>query len=330
MKRKKSPPELPQEAFKRPRSGLRARLVEGPQVFYALGRRNGEQPDPSSSRARVNSSNPKGPQARPVFKPWLNMRPRPREGKGPVKSQVPPQKPDGSSGQGSPPPSQDELPSPGKVKLVPSGFPPMDNKPPARPNPNTNPRRPESWASRRPAMTNPAKPAAVTATLPTPVCLAGPGSSAQPMSTNSAGPGFNNPARPTVPGPPASRPGHYTSSCASRKREPVHFAVSQPRTQPRPHSHSPLQHFTRQPILWRTPEVLGPVMSTPIANEQRPEREAMKRKVQLERETAARLGKSRQHFTERERDMAIALSYGYAMSEMVGVLAPVSAPAVFP
>ncbi|XP_023602994.1 zinc finger protein 211-like [Myotis lucifugus] len=40
-KRKKSPPELPQEAFKRPRSGLRARLAEGPQVFYALGKRSG-------------------------------------------------------------------------------------------------------------------------------------------------------------------------------------------------------------------------------------------------------------------------------------------------
>lgn len=71
-------------------------------------------------------------------------------------------------------------------------------------------------------------------------------------------------------------------------------------------------------------------MSTPIANEQRPEREAMKRKAQLEREKAARLGKSRQHFTEREKDMAIALYYGYAMSEMLGVLAPLSAPAVFP
>lgn len=85
MKRKKSPPELPQEAFKRPRSGLRARLVEGLQVFYALGKRSGEQPDPSSSWALVNSSNPKGPQARPVFKPWLDTRPRPHEGKGPVK-----------------------------------------------------------------------------------------------------------------------------------------------------------------------------------------------------------------------------------------------------
>lgn len=310
MKRKKSPLELPQEAFKRPLSGVRARLVAGPQVFYALGKRSGEQPDPSPSRALVNSSNPKGPQARPVFKPWLDTRPRPREGKGPVKSQAQPQNPDGSSGQGSPPPSQDKLPYPGKVNLVPSAFPPMDKKPPARPVP----RMPQSWASRRPAVTNPAKPAAVTATLPTPVCSAGPGSSAQPMSTSSAGPGFNNPARPPVPRPPASRPGPYTtSSCASRKREPVHSAVSQPPAPPRPHNHCPLQHFTRQPILWRTPEVLGPVMSIPIANEQRPEREAMKRKAQLERENAARLGNSHQHFTEREEDMANALYYGYAM-----------------
>lgn len=279
-------------------------------MFYALGKRSAEQPDPASSRALGNSSNPKGPQARPVFKPWLDTRPRPREGQGPVKSQVTPQKPDGSSGQGSPPPSQDKLPSPGKVKLVPSGFPPMDNKPPARPVP----RRPQPRASGRPAVTKPAKPAAATATLPTPVCLAGPGSSAQPTSTNSAGPGFNNPARPSVPGPPASRPGPCTtSSCASRKREPVHSALSQPRAPPRPHNPSPLQHFARQPILWRTPAVLGPVMSTHITDEQRPEREAMRRKAQLERENAARLRRSRQHFTEREEDMATALYYGYAV-----------------
>uniref|UniRef100_G1Q6T0 DUF4629 domain-containing protein n=1 Tax=Myotis lucifugus TaxID=59463 RepID=G1Q6T0_MYOLU len=308
MKRKKSHPELPQEAIKKPRSGLHMHLLESTQVFHALGKRSGEKTEQSSSRALGNSSNPKGPQPRPVFKPWLGT--RPCEGKGPVKTQIKPPKPHGSADKGSPPPSQGQLPSPGKVKLVPSVCPPTD-KPPARPVP----RRPPSRASRRPAVTNPAMPAAVNASLPAPVSVTGPGRSAQPMSTNSAGPGFDNPARPRVPRPPASRPGPYTtSSCASWKQEPVHSAVSQrPRAPPRPHNPSPLQHYTRQPIPWRTPEVPGQVMSTPITNEQRPEREAMKRKAQLEAEKAAKLGRSRQHFTEREEAMELARYYGCAM-----------------
>ncbi|ELK23878.1 hypothetical protein MDA_GLEAN10005064 [Myotis davidii] len=300
MKRKKRHPELPQEPIKKPRSSLHMHLLDSTKVFHALGKRSDEKADPSSSRALGNSSNPKGPQARPVFKPWLNT--RPPEGKGPVKTQVKPQ----SSDKGSPPPSQDKLPSPGKVKLVPLVFPTMD-RPPARPVP----RRPQSRASRQSAVTNPA---AVSATLPTPVSVTGPVRSAQPMSTTSAGPGPNNPARPRVPLPPASRPGPYTtSSCASRKREPVHSAVSQPPAPPRPHNHCPLQHFTRQPILWGTPEVPGPVMSAPITDEQRPEREAMKKKAQRERENAARLGRSRQHFTEREEAMELAHRFGCAM-----------------
>ena len=56
-------------------------------------------------------------------------------------------------------------------------------------------------------------------------------------------------------------------------------------------------------------------MSKPITKEQRPEREAMKRKAQLERENAAKytsLGKV-QYFIEREKEMEIARYYGYAM-----------------
>ncbi|EPQ08689.1 hypothetical protein D623_10001847 [Myotis brandtii] len=81
------------------------------------------------------------------------------------------------------------------------------------------PRRPQSLASHRPVVTNPAKPAAVTASRPTPVSLTCPARSARLTSTNSAVPGLNNPARPSVPQPPASRPGPYkTSSCASTQR----------------------------------------------------------------------------------------------------------------
>ena len=70
-----------------------------------------------------------------------------------------------------------------------------------------------------------------------------------------------------------------------------------------------------QPIPWRKPNVPEPVMSKPITKEQRPEREAMKRKAQLERENAAKytsLGKV-QYFIEREKEMEIARYYGYAI-----------------
>ncbi|XP_059555702.1 uncharacterized protein C2orf78-like [Myotis daubentonii] len=305
MKRKKSHPELPQEAVKKPRSGLGMHMLESVQVFHALGKKRDEKADLSSLRALGNSSNPKGPQPRPATKPWLVS---PREGKGPGKTQVNPQKPDASADKGPPPPSQDKLPSPRKVKLVPLVFPTMD-KPQVRPVP----RRPQSLASRWPAVTNPAKPAAVNASLPTPASLIGPAKSAQPVSANSAGPGLNNRDGPSAPQPPASRPGPYkTSSCASFQREPVHPAVSQPRTPLKPHNHDLLQDFALQPIPWRKSEVLGQAMSTPITNEQRADREAMKRKAQLERENAAKLG-GMQQLIEREKEMDISLYYGYVM-----------------
>jgi hypothetical protein len=56
-------------------------------------------------------------------------------------------------------------------------------------------------------------------------------------------------------------------------------------------------------------------MSSPITKEQRPEREAMKRKAQQEREHAAKytsLG-NLQFFIEREKEMEISQYYGYVM-----------------
>lgn len=302
MKRKKSHPELPQEAIKKPRSGLGLHMLESVQVFHALGTKSDKKADLSSSRAQGNLSNPKGPQPRPAIKRWLDS---PGKGKGPETTRVKCQKPCGSADKGSSSPSQDQLPSPGKVKLVPLVFPTMD-KPQARPVP----RRPQNLASRRPAVTNPAKPAAVNASQPTPASLTGPVRSARPMSINPGRPGLNNPDQ-----PPVSRPAPYkTSSCASLQWAPIHTAVSQPRTPLKPHNHYPLQDFALQPIPWRKPDVLGPVESTPITNEQRPDREAMKKKAQLERENAARcsLGKM-QHFIEREKEMDISLYYGYVM-----------------
>ncbi|XP_054578314.1 uncharacterized protein C2orf78-like [Eptesicus fuscus] len=302
MKRKKSHPELPQEAIKKPRSSLGMHMLESVQVFHALGKKSDKKADLSSSRAQGNLSNPRGPQPHPPIKRWLDS---PGKGKCPEIIQVKHQKPHGSTDKGSSSPSQDQLPSPGKVKLVPLVFPTMD-KPQARPVP----RRPQNLASRRPAVTNPAKPAAVNASQPTLASLTGPVRSARPTSTNSARPALNNPDL-----PPASRPAPYkTSSHGCLQWEPVHTAVNQPRMPLKPHSNYPLQDFALQPIPWRKPEVLGPVMSTPITKEQRPDREAMKRKAQLERENAARcsLGKM-QHFIEREKEMDISLYYGYVM-----------------
>nr|KAF6362594.1 hypothetical protein mPipKuh1_001820 [Pipistrellus kuhlii] len=304
MKRGKSHFEMPQEAIKKPRSSLGMHMLESVQVFHALGKKTDKKAELSSSWAQGNLSNPKGPQSRPAIKRWRDS---PGEGKGPEITQVKCQKLHGSADKGSSSPSQDQLPSPGKVKLVPLVFPTMD-KPQAR----RVPRRPQA-ASRRPAVTNPAKPAAGNASLPTPASMTGPVSSAQPMATNSTRPGLNNPDQPSVPQPPASRPAPYkTSSHACFQREPVHTAVSQPRIPLKPHNHYLLQDFALQPIPWRKSEVLGPVMSTPITDEQRPDREAMKRKAQLERENAAKLGKM-QHFTEREKEMDISLYYGYVM-----------------
>ncbi|XP_049637643.1 uncharacterized protein C2orf78 homolog [Suncus etruscus] len=49
-----------------------------------------------------------------------------------------------------------------------------------------------------------------------------------------------------------------------------------------------LKYFSAQPIPWRKPNVPRPVMSTPISQEQRAEREALKRKAQQEGENAAK------------------------------------------
>jgi hypothetical protein len=76
-----------------------------------------------------------------------------------------------------------------------------------------------------------------------------------------------------------------------------------------------LHDFSLQPIPWRKPNVPEPVMSSPITKEQRPEREAMKRKAQQDREHAAKypfLGKL-QIFIGREKDLEISQYYGYVI-----------------
>lgn len=132
------------------------------RFFYALGKRSDDKADPSSSQALGNSSNPKGAPATLSLKTMAGYATQPpwQQRSSENSSQTPKTiykfRPKISISI-----SRTSCLLPGKVELVPLVFPPMD-KPPAR----TFPCRPQSLASRWPAVTNPARPAAVTATLP--------------------------------------------------------------------------------------------------------------------------------------------------------------------
>ncbi|KAM4804013.1 uncharacterized protein C2orf78-like [Urocitellus parryii] len=316
LMRKRNQPELCQESFKKPRSCLGMHMVESVQVFHALGKKNDKKTGLSSSRAPGNSGSTQDPRTCPAMKPRLVV-------KGPEKSQVKAQNPDISAEGEGPAPSIYEPPPPGKVKLVPLPF-LTQEKPPPRPVIN---RRPQSLTSRRPTGAYPAQP--------------GPASSAQPMAVNTSQPATANPSwirpakpahpvlthaiqsrvsastQPSVPWSAASGPAPYkTSSCTSLHWQPIPRVGTKPQSQPpKPQNQYLLQDFALQPIPWRKPNVAGQVVSTPITKQQRPEREAMKKKAQQERENAAKytaLGRV-QCFIEREREMEISRFYGYTM-----------------
>ncbi|KAM4867286.1 uncharacterized protein C2orf78-like [Thomomys bottae] len=300
MKHKRSHPELSQETFKRPRTNLGVQMWESVQVFHALGKKN-EKKTASGTRDSA-------------MKSWLDI---PHEGKGPRNIQV--RKRDRSESQ-CPSPSQDELPPPGKVKLVPLPF-LTPEKPQARPVPH----RPQSLASRRPTVPYPARPHPTTA-QPTAVSLSQPASAntslrgstkaSQPSVTNTHTQGSANAPQPSVSQSAVARPEpHSTSSSASVQHKPVSTAGNEFRSPPKPHNQYLLQDFSRQPIPWRKPGIPGPVVSNSITKEQRPEREAMKRRAQQERENAAQytaLGKL-QFFVQRQRDMEVSHYYGYTV-----------------
>ncbi|XP_037663501.1 uncharacterized protein C2orf78-like [Choloepus didactylus] len=315
-KRKKNQPEFIQESFKKPRSGLGMHMLEPGQVFHALGKETDKKRGLPTSQTLGHSNTTKHHRPPPANKPGLDT---PREGKGPEKTQVKAQKAEGSAEKECSSPSQYERPPPGKVKLIPLPFLTID-KPPTRPVP----RRPQSLASRRlsvahhvrPVSTSSAQPTAVNPSRPTPVSASWAGSArpARPILTNPTRPGLNNSTRPSVRQSAVSRPAPYkTSSCTSFQRDPVPTAGTKLQSPPKPQNQFLLQDFASQPIPWRKPNVPEPVMSKPITEEQRPEREAMKRKAQQERENAAKytsLGKV-QFFVQREKDMEIADYYGY-------------------
>ena len=112
------------------------------------------------------------------------------------------------------------------------------------------------------------------------------------------------------------RPTSYREpSQTSLKRELLSAAKNNVPAPLEPQTQYLLQDINHQPIPWRKVDILGPVVSQPITKEQRPEREAMKRRAQQERENAVKnpfTGKL-QIFLQRERDMEISQYYGYAM-----------------
>ncbi|XP_066228811.1 uncharacterized protein C2orf78-like [Saccopteryx leptura] len=158
-----------------------------------------------------------------------------------------------------------------------------------------------------------AQPTAVGSSQPTPASLAAPARPAGPTLTDLAQPGRTNPTRSSVPQSASSRPAPYRiSSSTSFQRDPVHTAVTKPQTPLKPQNQYLLEDFALQPKAWKKPDIRGPVISTPIADWQRPEREAMKRKAQLERENVAHNSPLGKYLIAREEEMEISLSYGYA------------------
>jgi hypothetical protein len=85
------------------------------------------------------------------------------------------------------------------------------------------------------------------------------------------------------------RPTSYREpSQTSLQRELLSAAKKKMPSPLEPQTQYLLQDFSCQPIPWRKVDILGPVVSQPITKEQRPEREAMKRRAQQEQENAAK------------------------------------------
>nr|XP_045015468.1 uncharacterized protein C2orf78-like [Jaculus jaculus] len=309
-RRKGHPPELCQEFFKKPRSSLGMHMLESVQVFHALGKKMEPKTGLSSCRALGNTRCTTEPRPSPGLQSGLRI---PCQETGTEQTQGKGQKPEGSVGTERRSPSQCELPPPGKVKLVPLPFLSMD-KPQAR----LAPRRPHSLASQRAPAPDPARPpsnpAQPPAVKPSQAAPASTTFTAGPVSSSLPRPGFNHPTQHGVSQSVACRPAPYkTSSCTSLHKEPVSTAPTKVHSLPNANTQYLLEDFSRQPIPWRKVDFPGPVESTPITDEQRPEREAMKRRAQRERENAAQytaLGRV-QYFVQRERDMEISEYYGY-------------------
>ncbi|XP_076433185.1 uncharacterized protein C2orf78 homolog [Peromyscus maniculatus bairdii] len=318
-KRKGNPPELSHNSFKKPRTHLGMHMLESVQVFHPLGKKSEKKTGISSSRARLNFSSNKDPRAGPATTSLLDV---PGNGRGPGNTPSNAQRPENNAHREChPSPSQYELPPPGKVKLVPLPFPALD-KPQSRlvskkslslashGAPALYPVRPHSNSAQSTTL-KPSKPA------PASTSLMASDKPVLPIATSATQDNITNPIQScTGPQPAVSRPVSYrASSHPSLQRDLASADKNKAPSPPKPQIQHLLQDFSRQPFPWRNVHIPGPVISQPITEEQRPEREAMKRQAQQERENAAKytsLGKL-QLFLQRQKDMEISRYYGYAM-----------------
>ncbi|KFO29756.1 uncharacterized protein C2orf78 [Fukomys damarensis] len=312
MRRKRHQPMLGREVFKMPRTCLGMHMLESVQVFHPLGKKLEKKAGSVSSQALRTSSVTKNLKTSSTSKPLLGAH---GEGKNPDSTRDNFQNPQGTVETGPSSASLCELPPPGQVKLIPLPF-LSPEKPQARPSC----RRPRPPVSQQPAVAHQAGPAGDR--VQPPLIAAGNTSLVRPIKPahlvpkNASQPLLTSEVQPGVPPRSAvCKPASWaTSPCPALRRVPVATAVTkQCSSPPQPHNPYLLEDFSRQPIPWREPNVPEPVMSNPITEEQRPEREAMKRQAQLERELAAKytsLGKL-QFFRQREKDREIAQYYGY-------------------
>ena len=312
-KRKRNPPELSQNSFKKPRTNLAMHMLESVQVFHPLGKKIEKKTGISSFGGLRTSTNNKDQGPGPATPALLDM---PPEGRGPDRIPGKAQRAKISAHKECTSPSQYELPLPGKVKLVPLPFPTLDH-PQARPAS----RKPLPLASHRPTAAYPVRlhPHSAHPSQPAPVStsLMASANSAPPISFRATQPNVANTSQSrAMPQLAYMRLVPYrASSHTSFQRELISSARNKASSPPKPQTQHRLQDFSCQSIPWRKVDILGPVISQPITKEQRPEREAMKRRAQQERENAAQCSSpgKLQLFLHRETDMEISQYYGYAM-----------------
>ncbi|XP_076433126.1 uncharacterized protein C2orf78 homolog [Peromyscus maniculatus bairdii] len=298
-KRKRNPPELSHNNFKKPRTHLGMHMLESVQVFHPLGKKSEKKTVISSSQARLNFSSNKDPRAGPATTSLMDV---PCDGQGPSKTPSNAQRTERNAyRECCPSRSQYELPPPGKVKLVPLAFPVLDI-PQARPIST----KPLSLASHRAPALYPVRPhsdSTQSTTLkpstpaPASTSLMASDKPVLAIATSATRDNITNPIQScTGPQTAVCRPVSYrASSHPSLQRE---LASADKNKAPSPHKpqiQNLLQDFSHQTIPWRKVDIPGPVISQPITEDQRPEREAMKRRAQHERENASKntsLGKT--------------------------------------
>ncbi|XP_034341855.1 uncharacterized protein C2orf78 homolog [Arvicanthis niloticus] len=317
-KRKKNPPELSQNNFKMPRTNLGMQMLESVQVFHPLGRKSEKTTGISSFGGLRNFTSNQHPGPGSVTTAVLNM---PCEGQGFPKSPGKIHTVESSANKDCVSSSTYELPPSGKVRLVPLHFSTLD-KPQAR----AVSRNPLSLALRKLTAACPvqphshsAQPTTLRPNQPGPVStsLMDSAKPAPPVSSRATQPNVANTIQSSAaPKLAISRPAPYRApSHTSFQREHVSAARNKVPSAPKPQTQYLLQDFSRQTIPWKKVDILGPVVSQPITKEQRPEREAMKRRAQQERENAVKKTSSEklQLFLQREKDIEISQYYGYVI-----------------